>query len=489
MATLFGDQDIFDIIAGGAQNKLKGQNQKMLDEIEQARAANEQERAANPQPETAGQAFWKLGDHPVLGGAAQEDPDVLNMMGYPTTGQQASVPVPTGQENTLEKTPDQARANPKKSADADIVKNAVENVDKKAKGFNLDEVIAAHKGEDTGGGYITRKAIKDPGQYGLVDKGYVAVKGDEGSSEKGGDTYYIYGKKEDKKGSGAAAGKEISTGNKDEDFYQKAAAQVSQLHGIPDVRTFNPYTETARIVNQQKGQYFRYIFGSKASSPEQLNPEQRKYWEAQVKELEGHVFNEVKTRYELAVNDLKGVMDRYEKSKDKFGTAREGSIIWDKNTGKIVSQMPGKDTTKRLPEGVAKDVEAYIASFFKPVALQGQVGFDTKTEDIFHNLDRRHQDLYNEIRDAAYKLIEENPRLAGPQAVGQVLRQGGLRVEQEASTDKNKPGIIKVTGGKGGNTPIPTTRQEAMSALKQRYPAATDAQLDGFITRKFPNLK
>jgi hypothetical protein len=387
-----------------------------------------------------------------------------------------------GREGRLEKTPEQAMNTPAVSADKDIVEDALRATGASKNAFDLDKIIKEYGGEETpGGGIITTKKVNKPESMGLVDRGY--VKDDTGR------TQFIYSKKEDKTKGTSGDDTLKKTGNPIQDFYNSAAREVSKLYGMTDIRTFNPYEETRKEVNKVKDAFFRHIFGNKVASVSQLTPEQSKYWQAQLKSLETEKFNEIKTKYTLARQELDNVMKLYEKSKDKFGTAKAGDTIWDKNTGKIVSQVPDKD--KRLPEQVAKDVEGTVANFFKPIASQGVEGIEIKNEDVRNRLDTNYQGLYDELREEAYSILQKEPRLSAYQAVSKAIKEKGWW--NEADT-KEKDGAMKTWrtpqgGGEKGSVAPPKTRQEAIKIIMQTYPNASPAKVEEAVAKRFPNLR
>lgn len=348
-----------------------------------------------------------------------------------------------GRESSLEKTPEQAMNTPKVSADKDIVEDALKSTGGGKKVFDLDDIIRKHGGEETpGGGYITTKKIDKPAAAGLVNRGY--VKDDTGR------TQFIYGKKEDKTKGAPGDDTLKKTGDKDVDFYNMAVQEVSKLHGIKDIRTFNPYEEAKREVNKVKDALFRHVFGYNVASVDKLTPEQSKFWQEQLKSLETEKFNEIKTKFELARKDLDGVMGRYEKSKEKFKSAGAGSTIYSPTTGEIKGTVPGKAV--RLPEQVAKDVEGSVANFFKPVASQGAEGMEIKNEDVRNRLDQNGQGLYDELRKDAYKLLRANPELSAYEAVQQVVKAKGWWPEADTNKEKTvkmwrTPGTARDTAG------------------------------------------
>jgi hypothetical protein len=330
----------------------------------------------------------------------------------------------------LEKTPDEALGAPKTSADADIVSNALKGTaDTDERTFDLD-MIAKKYGNPKGGGYtgpdtgsiFTEKEISEKDSKGLIKKGYV--------ENAEGKRVYIYAREPVKEKEGGTD----TASNPREAAYNAIVKQAEKYHGIEDLRKFNPVAETNKAMDKLTARQFAWTFGGN-TRPEDLTPEQQRHWEGVLKELYARTYNEIATKAQLARADVEKLMGMYEKNKDKFATAKSGDTIWDKNTGKVVSQVGGGKTS-RLPEGVAKDVEGSVASFFKPVASQGMEGMEIKTEDVINKLDTNNKALYNELRRDAYGLLRKNPELSAFEAVDEAIKAKGWWTE--ADTDEAK---------------------------------------------------
>jgi hypothetical protein len=443
--------DIIDQILGWNEEE-----RKKREEAARAYAAEDAAVASSgrvpffglPMPERTGRPDDYAGPPPDLYDMI-ENPENYN----PETGKPLDLTREQGREGRLEKTPEQAMNTPAVSADKDIVEDALRAVaaGKKQNVFDFDKIIKDHNGVDTGGGIITTKEVKNPESKGLIDRGY--VKDDTGR------TQFIYGKKEDGTGpvnypfitdrDGSKANKDGmtgKTGNPIQDFYNSAAREVSKLHGITDIRTFNPYEETRKEVNKVKDAFFRHIFGNKVASVSQLTPEQSKYWQAQLKSLETEKFNEIKTKYTLARQELDNVMKLYEKSKDKWKIIPENAGgIYNSETAETRRMGPGKNLT----DATAKHVEDKVASIFKPIIEEP--GMEVKSEDVYNRLDGQHRAIFDEIRDRAFKELRDNPgRTTYAEAISKITKEMGISLEK----DKDGKVIMKM-GGKQGKTETP----------------------------------
>jgi hypothetical protein len=432
MPTAFGEMDIIDKILGGTAEDREKKRTSYLDEIARVAESDRAEKAPGG---------YEAGPNTTPEETVPDTP--IAVPGFNSDG------TPVGGTTTSSTTPKKVGA-----ADADIVEDAIRPFDIKA--------IADKYGDPQGGGYVgpetgsvfTEKEISKKDSKGLIKRGFV--------ENAEGKRVYIYAKEPEKEKEGGTAD---AASNPHEVAYNAIVKQVEKYHGITDLRKFNVVTETKNAMDKLKDDQWNWTFGANTRM-EDLTPEQRKHWDGVMRELYTRTYNEIATKAQLARTDVEKFMGMYEKNRDKFATAKAGDTIYDKNTGKIVSQVADKE--KRLPEGVAKDVEGGVASFFKPIAQQGAEGLEVKNEDVVNKLDANHQALYKELRRDAYEILRKNPKLSAFEAVDEAIKAKGWWAE--ADTDEAKTMKMWRTPQGAGRKVTPGTKLDkdtATSILKE----------------------
>jgi hypothetical protein len=197
-----------------------------------------------------------------------------------------------------------------------------------------------------------------------------------------------------------------------------------------------------------------------------------------LEKIETQVTNELKNKATVVANDLKQMMDIYEKNKEKFAPIGANSGIYNKATGEMKMPAPPKERKeKRLPEQVAKDVESSVASFFKPLVQQSP-GEKIPAEDVRGLIqDRDQQGLYDELRNGAYNALEINPTISAHQAVQKVLKDKGWWLEADTPNPNSgsKNGDMKVWRTPKGSTVQATGQASQKQAEKPPMTGAAKA--------------
>ncbi len=293
---------------------------------------------------------------------------------------------------------------------------------------SIADIAKKYGGEvSPSGGIISEKEI--PGSEGLIDKGYV---------EKDGKKIHIYGKKPEKE---SVARKEGPADNESKitAFENSVIKQMGY-----DPRTLNPEAEAQKIVNQNKKALFSHIFGN--IRPGDMSPEMRRHWGTELNKYYNKKLNEFKTKKANDEGMLKTLVGRFEKEHlEKYATAPEGTIIWDKKTGQRVTQLGDKGKANVLQSHVITEIDKAVDKRFLDDADESKMAMGGKIYESLPKEKRAEHDAISELaKKIMQKAIDDKKSLTPDEAVRLAMDNVNKEKTVSAGTKLNKETAVAI---------------------------------------------